>query len=32
MHAPTLEGIFAQLVEHRDLESVARDIAAAVGR
>jgi ABC-2 type transport system ATP-binding protein len=31
MHAPTLEGIFAQLVEHRDLEGVARDIAAAVG-
>jgi ABC-2 type transport system ATP-binding protein len=32
MDAPSLEGIFAQLVEHRDLESVARDIAAAVGR
>jgi ABC-2 type transport system ATP-binding protein len=30
--APSLEGVFAQLVEHRDLESVARDIAAAVGR
>jgi ABC-2 type transport system ATP-binding protein len=32
MDAPSLEGIFAQLVEHRDLESVARDIAAAVGK
>ncbi|HTP35400.1 MAG TPA: ATP-binding cassette domain-containing protein, partial [Candidatus Acidoferrales bacterium] len=32
MDAPSLEGIFAQLVEHRDLEGVARDIAAAVGR
>jgi ABC-2 type transport system ATP-binding protein len=32
MDAPSLEGIFSQLVEHRDLESVARDIAAAVGR
>jgi ABC-2 type transport system ATP-binding protein len=32
MNAPSLEGIFAQLVEHRDLESVARDIAAAVER
>jgi len=30
MHAPSLEGIFAQLVEHRDLEGVARDIVAAV--
>jgi ABC-2 type transport system ATP-binding protein len=30
MDAPSLEGIFAQLVEHRDLESVARDIAAAI--
>jgi ABC-2 type transport system ATP-binding protein len=30
MHAPSLEGIFAQLVEHRDLEAVARDIACAI--
>jgi ABC-2 type transport system ATP-binding protein len=28
----SLEEVFAQLVEHRDLESVARDIAAAVGK
>jgi ABC-2 type transport system ATP-binding protein len=32
MNAPTLEGIFAQLVEHRDLEGVARDIVCAVSR
>jgi ABC-2 type transport system ATP-binding protein len=32
MNIPTLEGIFAQLVEHRDLESVARDIAYAIER
>jgi len=32
MDAPSLEGIFAQLVEHRDLEGVAREIAAAVER
>lgn len=32
MDAPTLEGIFAQLVEHRDLEGVARDIACAIER
>ena len=31
MHAPSLEGIFAQLVEHRDLEAVASDIACAIG-
>jgi ABC-2 type transport system ATP-binding protein len=31
MHAPSLEGIFAQLVEHRDLEGVARDIACVIG-
>jgi hypothetical protein len=30
MHAPSLEGVFAQLVEHRDLEAVARDIACAI--
>lgn len=30
MHAPSLEEIFGQLVEQRDLESVARDIVAAV--
>jgi len=28
----SLEEVFAQLVEHRDLEGVARDIAAAVGK
>ncbi len=32
MNIPTLEGIFAQLVEHRDLEAVARDIASAIER
>jgi ABC-2 type transport system ATP-binding protein len=32
MDAPSLEGIFAQLTEHQDLEAVARDIAAVVGR
>ncbi|MBZ5583590.1 MAG: ABC transporter ATP-binding protein [Acidobacteriia bacterium] len=30
MDIPSLEGIFSQLVEHRDLESVARDIVAAI--
>ena len=30
MNVPSLEGIFAQLVEQRDLESVARDIVAAI--
>jgi ABC-2 type transport system ATP-binding protein len=30
MNVPSLEGIFAQLVEERDLESVARDIVAAI--
>jgi ABC-2 type transport system ATP-binding protein len=30
MHAPSLEEIFAQLVEQRDLESVAREIVAAI--
>ena len=30
MHAPSLEGIFAQLVEHHDVEAVARDIACAI--
>ena len=29
---PSLEEIFSQLVEHRDLESVARDIACAIQR
>ena len=32
MNIPTLEGIFAQLVEHRDLESVAHDIVCAIER
>jgi hypothetical protein len=31
MDAPSLEGIFAQLVEHRDLEGVARDIVGVIG-
>jgi ABC-2 type transport system ATP-binding protein len=31
MHAPSLEEIFSQLVEQRDLEAVARDIVSAVG-
>jgi ABC-2 type transport system ATP-binding protein len=30
-NVPSLEGIFAQLVEERDLEAVARDIVAAIG-
>ncbi len=30
MHAPSLEEIFAQLVEQRDLEAVARDIVCAI--
>jgi ABC-2 type transport system ATP-binding protein len=30
MHAPSLEEIFSQLVEQRDLEAVARDIVAAI--
>ncbi len=30
MNAPSLEEIFSQLVEQRDLESVARDIVAAI--
>jgi ABC-2 type transport system ATP-binding protein len=30
MNTPSLEGIFAQLVEQRDLEGVARDIVAAM--
>ena len=29
---PSLEEIFAQLVEHRDLEGVARDIACVIAR
>ena len=29
---PSLEEIFSQLVEHRDLESVARDIACVIQR
>jgi len=32
MQVPSLEEIFSQLVEHRDLESVARDIACAIER
>jgi len=30
MNAPSLEGIFSQLVEQRDMEAVARDIVAAI--
>ena len=30
MNLPSLEEIFSQLVEHRDLEAVAKDIAAAI--
>jgi ABC-2 type transport system ATP-binding protein len=30
MNVPSLEEIFSQLIEQRDLESVARDIAAAI--
>ncbi len=30
MHAPSLEEIFGQLVEQRDLEAVARDIVTAI--
>jgi ABC-2 type transport system ATP-binding protein len=30
MNEPSLEGIFSQLVEQRDLESVARDIVSAI--
>jgi ABC-2 type transport system ATP-binding protein len=32
MDAPSLEGIFSQLVEQRDLAAVARDIAVAIAR
>jgi ABC-2 type transport system ATP-binding protein len=31
MNAPSLEGVFAQLVEQRDLEATARHIVAAIG-
>ncbi len=31
MNTPSLEGIFSQLVEERDLEAVARDIVSAIG-
>ena len=31
MNIPSLEGIFSQLVEERDLEAVARDIVSAIG-
>jgi ABC-2 type transport system ATP-binding protein len=32
MHLPSLEEIFTQLVQHEDMEAVARDIAAAISR
>ena len=31
MHAPSLEGIFSQLVEEQDLEAVARNIVSTMG-
>jgi ABC-2 type transport system ATP-binding protein len=30
MNVPSLEEIFSQLVEHRDLEAVARDIVEVI--
>jgi len=30
MNVPSLEGIFSQLVEERDLEAVARDIVSTI--
>jgi ABC-2 type transport system ATP-binding protein len=32
MHLPSLEEIFTQLVQHEDMEAVARDIAQAIGQ
>ena len=32
MHLPSLEEIFTQLVQHEDMEVVAKDIAQAIGR
>jgi hypothetical protein len=32
MHLPSLEEIFTQLVQHEDMEVVARDIAQAIGQ
>jgi ABC-2 type transport system ATP-binding protein len=32
MNQPSLEEIFSQLIEQRDLESVACDIVSAIGR
>jgi ABC-2 type transport system ATP-binding protein len=32
MHLPSLEEIFTQLVQHEDMEVVARDIAEVIGR
>ena len=32
MHLPSLEEIFTQLVQHEDMEAVAKDIAAAISR
>jgi ABC-2 type transport system ATP-binding protein len=32
MHLPSLEEIFTQLVQHEDMEAVARDIAGAISR
>jgi ABC-type Na+ transport system ATPase subunit NatA len=30
MHLPSLEEIFTQLVQHEDMEAVAKDIAEAI--
>jgi hypothetical protein len=32
MHLPSLEEIFTQLVQHEDMETVAKDIAEAISR
>jgi ABC-2 type transport system ATP-binding protein len=32
MHLPSLEEIFTQLVQHEDMEVVAKGIARAIGR
>ena len=32
MHVPSLEEIFTQLVQHEDMEVIARDIAEVIGR
>jgi ABC-2 type transport system ATP-binding protein len=32
MHVPSLEEIFTQLVQHEDMEAVAKDIAEAISQ